>query len=194
MEIIMKILRIAVLLIFLLLAVTYLGYRGYVSRSTDTIGPEIQYQPEELQISVKASEQDLLQEVTAFDVRDKDVSESLLVESLSDFISPGKRLITYAAFDSNNNVTRQERELVYTDYTSPQFTILKPLRFALGSSEDLSDYLEVFDCLDGNITDKVKFDQPDYYYGTIIGRYPIQFRATNSAGDTAYLSAEVEFY
>lgn len=190
----MKLFRIAVLILFLLSTAAYVGYRGYGSRKLDAIGPEIEYHQEALQVSVTTSEEELLQGVTAFDGVDQDVTKSLLIESVSDFIGPGKRLITYAAFDSSNNITKCVRELTYTDYTPPRFIILKPLRFALGTSQGITGYLQVLDCIDGDITDQIKFEQPDYYFGALGGSYPIEFRATNSAGDTAYLSAEVEFY
>ncbi len=190
----MKVLRIAVLSLFLLSSIAYLGYWRYISINTDLIGPEIRCDTEEVQVSVKATEEELLQGITAFDDKDKDVTGTLLIESISDFISPGKRIITYAAFDSSNNVSRLERKLIYTDYTSPQFTILQPLRFALGSADGVEGYLQVLDCLDGDITDKIKFDQLSYNYYGSGGVYSIEFRATNSAGDTAYLSTDVEFY
>ncbi|MBQ9150380.1 hypothetical protein IJX73_05560, partial [bacterium] len=59
------------------------------------------------------TEEDLLKGVSANDSRSGDVSDTLVIESLSDFTEEGKRIITYAAVDESMNVGRCERTIVY---------------------------------------------------------------------------------
>ncbi len=190
----MKILRIAGLSLFLLSAVMYAGYRGYEGSHNDNIAPFIEYDEECISASVKVTKEELLRDVNAFDAKDGDVTHSLLIESISDFIGQKERIITYAAFDSGNNVAKRQRKLVYTDYLPPRFSLSKPLRFVQGETDHLLDNLKAYDCIDGDLSESIKYDEPDYDFGSIQGTYTIEFRVTNSAGDTSFLPVEVDFY
>ncbi len=190
----MKLLRIAGLSMFLLSAIAFAGYRGYEISRNDEAGPLIEFDSDEVTAGVKVTEEELLKNVTAYDEKDGDVTASLLIESISDFISSGQRIITYAAFDSNNNITKRERKLIYTDYKSPRFSLKRPLRFTVGDTANILEYMEVWDCIDGDLSENIKYEEPDYNFGTTEDTYQITFQVTNSAGDTAYLPAEIEFY
>lgn len=193
-EKIMKILRIAGLSLFLLSVIAFTGYRGYKAAQNDYTAPVIKYEGDRIYASVKESKEELLRDVKAIDSKDGDVTDSLLIESVSDFISPGERIITYAAFDSGNNIAKSQRRLVYTDYVPPKFTLSEPLRFAQGDAVNLLKNLRVEDCLDGDLSASIKYEESDYYIGSSEGTYTIEFKVTNSAGDTSCLPAEVEFY
>ncbi len=190
----MKLLRIGSILMFILSAATYLGYQRYEERVVDVMGPDIRYSSDSISVSVDTSVEELLKDVTAYDLRDGDVSSSIMIENFTDFIQTGKRKITYIAFDSSNNISKAEREVVYTDYESPKFRLSKPLKFLVGESERILDNMTVEDCIDHDLTDKIKYNIPSYDFGQVAGRYPIEFQVTNSAGDTAFLQADVEFY
>lgn len=189
----MKLIRIAVVVIFLLSTITLMGYRRYEANNKDDLGPKIEYEGDSISLSISASEKEILRGVTAVDNKDGDVGPSLLIEKTSNFASKGKRTITYAAFDSNNNVTKRERELVYTDYVSPRFKLSRPLSFTVGEGDEILKSMSVQDCIDGDLTDKIKYESIDYNFGQEEGSYPLEFQVTNSAGDTAYLPTEVEF-
>jgi hypothetical protein len=190
----MKILRITGWVLFILSAVTYLGYKKYEKSTSDTEGPVIQFTSDSIETSINAAKADLLQGVTAYDNKDGDVSDTLLIESISKFTNSRKRIITYAAFDSHKNITKRERELTYTDYVPPRFSMSKPLVFAIGDVANIIDGMTVLDCIDGDLTDKIRYEQPDITFGISSGIFPFEFRVTNSAGDTAYLPVEIEFY
>ena len=131
----------------------------------DQSGPEIQMDQQEIQVSIAADDATLLQGVTATDRKDGDVTDSLVVESISNFIEKGRRKVSIVAFDSDNHVTRAERDIVYTDYTSPTFTLDAPLRFSM-DAESLTEGLHAQDCLDGDITSKIQMsfqDDISYY-------------------------------
>lgn len=159
----------------------------------DQSGPEIQMDQQEIQVSIAADDAALLQGVTATDRKDGDVTDSLVVESISNFIEKGRRKVSIVAFDSDNHITRAEREIVYTDYTSPVFTLDSPLRFSI-DAENLTEGLHAQDCLDGDITSKIQMSfQDSYFYGTA-GQYQVNYSVANSAGDVKNLPVTVEFY
>lgn len=54
--------------------------------------------------------EELLEEATAYDPEDGDVTDSLLVEKVSK-IADGRVIVTYAAVDSANHVTQKSRIL-----------------------------------------------------------------------------------
>lgn len=159
----------------------------------DQSGPEIQMDQQEIQASITADGATLLQGVTATDRKDGDVTDSLVVESLSNFIEKGRRKMSIVAFDSDNHVTRAEREIVYTDYTSPVFTLDGPLRFSL-DDESLTEGLHAQDCLDGDITGKIQVNFQDNITYDSAGQYQVTFSVANSAGDVKNLPVTIEIY
>ena len=156
----------------------------------DQSGPEIQMDQQEIQVSIAADDATLLQGVTATDRKDGDVTDSLVVESISNFIEKGRRKVSIVAFDSDNHITRAERDIVYTDYTSPTFTLDAPLRFSM-DSESLTEGLHAQDCLDGDITSQIRASYNDAVYVQQAGDYPITVQVSNSAGDTCTVNLTV---
>lgn len=188
----MKLLRIIVLVIFVFSTISFTWYKNYETFILDKTGPEITYIGDSITVSIDATEEELLEDVTAIDQEDGDVTKSVIIEKISK-LALGKRIITYAAFDSANNVTTKERELIYLDYTSPRFSLSKPLSFYVGAYDDILNYMEVSDCIDGDLTDKIKFEMPSMLYGEKEETFNVKFQVINSIGDTAVLPATVEF-
>ncbi len=190
----MKLLRISVFVLFLLSTAGYLGYRYYEERTKDLTGPTIIFQEDSLVVSVSAAENELFQGTQAFDDYDGDVTNSLMVEDISHLIGKEKRIVTYVAFDSNTNISKREREIIYMDYTSPRFSASKPLRFPVGEGNRMLQNLMAFDCIDGDISEKIRYEEPESNFGYSEGNYPMEFLVTNSVGDTTSLPVEVTFY
>ena len=137
----------------------------------------------------------LLRDVTAMDVEDGDITSSLVVESVSPFVEQNHCIITYSAFDSDNNVSKFTRHLFLTDYTQPRFTITAPLEFGRSSSFNPLACVGAYDCVDGDISDRVKMNPADPEDDlTTIGLHPVEFRVTNSLGDLAVLKTDLEVY
>lgn len=155
--------------------------------------PVIAFASDVLELPTTATEADLLQGVTATDAEDGDVTASVLVESVSRFVSGNTVKVTYAAFDAQNHVTKATRNVRYTDYTAPHFTLSGPLVFTESGVADLLDRVGAQDCMDGDLTNRVKVSSKDN--GSLvssIGSHAVEFRVTNSMGDTAYLPATVD--
>ncbi|MBO4562345.1 MAG: hypothetical protein J5772_01895 [Clostridia bacterium] len=137
----------------------------------------------------------LLRDVTAMDAEDGDITGSLVVESVSQFVGEDHCIITYAAFDSANNVSKLTRHLFLTDYSAPRFRLIAPLEFSYSSSFNPLSGVRAYDCVDGDISDRVKMvpvDPEDDIYS--MGAHMVEFRVTNSLGDVSVLRAEVDVY
>ncbi|MFR7530506.1 MAG: hypothetical protein ACLUU0_11070 [Anaerostipes hadrus] len=65
-------------------------------RKGDRIGPVITMNQQELTVGLNATDEDFLQGVKAVDENDGDVTDSLVVESVSNFLGGGRRLVVYA--------------------------------------------------------------------------------------------------
>lgn len=181
-------------IIFFLIAVAgFLGYRVYERKNNDSAGPIITMEERSITVSCSADEQTLLAGVTAVDAKDGDVTGSLMVEALGNFITDGRRNITIAAVDSHGNVSKTTREIIYRDYVSPTFSLSQPLKFALNTSSVLTG-VAVWDVLDGDITDNIKLSTEYKVDVTAVGEYPMEFIIANSAGDVESLLMTVEIY
>lgn len=166
-------------------------------RSADTHPPEIRMEQTEIRLSVQAGEEEILQGVIAQDAEDGNVTDSLLVESLSPFVADAERIATIVAFDGENHVTKTTRTIHYTDYTKPRFTLAAPLSFAAGSSSSaLTTALSAWDCLDGDVTRRITRATVDGngLSTELAGEYPVTFSVSNSAGDVERFTATVEIY
>lgn len=184
------------LLMLLLMSVAVLGgYAILVADRVDNEAPVITMDTEELVLSVSEAQSGLLKGVRAEDNKDGDVTASLVVESLYGINKDAKATVTYAAFDEAGNVTKAGRRVQFTDYHSPRFKLSRALVFEFGYVKGVMDAVEVMDILDGDISHRLKATM--LTYGSTVtaeGSHEVQFRATNSLGDTAELVLPVEVY
>lgn len=183
------------LLLTILCCAGFGAYWFFKTQTTDNTPPEISFPAGELEISVSASEAELLNGVTAYDSRDGDVTGWIVVESVSGLSSDQLATVTYAAFDRAGNVAKAQRTLRYTDYQSPRFSLSAPLIFRSGKSFDVFDYVVAEDVVDGTLDSQIK--------ATIVsgetsitseGIHEVEFRVTNSMRDTVYMTVPVEVY
>lgn len=168
-------------------------YQFYTLRSTDSQGPGISMDTDTITVSSAAGEEELLAGVKAVDKKDGDVSDTLLVESMSNFLEKGRRTITIAAFDSDNHVSKVTRQVIYSDYQSPTFSLEKPLRFPK-NTDDILEGVEATDILDGNLTSNIKISSDYVVAVDEPGEYPVKLLVANSAADVAELPVTVTIY
>ena len=177
------------------LAALLLATAGFFTYLLREAAPVIVCSSSEIHVSVDASEEELLFGVTAMDAEDGDITSSVVIESISSFVEPGKSIITYAAFDSHNHVATASRTLYYTDYHSPRFRITDSLQFLSGTVINPLLYITAEDCIDGDISNKISMtllESGDYI--SAIGVHPVEFRVTNSLGDVSSLQTEIVVY
>lgn len=102
------------IIIMLLICLLLGGTVFYMRKTEDTTAPVIQLPVYEENKVWKAdvSQEELLADVTAFDETDGDVTESLTVNSI--YVSDDRNsiVVTYAAKDSSNNVSKKKVELI----------------------------------------------------------------------------------
>lgn len=189
----MRKIRIVSVIFFLIAAASFVYFKIEDQRTADTNGPQIQMAEDTIEVSVEAGQEELLAGVTAEDDKDGDVSDSLVIESITNFKEDGSRTVTLAAFDSDNNVTKAAREVVYSDYTHPAFALSEPLYFPLNTESFLSS-ITASDSLDGNLTQNIKVSSEEDIWVNTEGEYPVVFSVSNSAGDEVQLPATVTLY
>lgn len=181
----------------LLVSIAYfVFYNWNVWRTKDNLGPVITMEETQVYAKVSDGEEVLLQGVTAVDAKDGDVTSSLVVESISDFVDGQTRYVNYAAFDSDNHVSKASRKLIYVDYTSIRFSLDVPLRFAATSSgtKDILGYVHAEDCLDGDISDRITFSANSKIDMYSPGEYAAELTVKNSAGDKTVLPVVITIY
>lgn len=185
--------RRVLLLLALVMILLYGLNRLLLYRSFDKTGPEIQFDEELLKVSVKVTEEELLEGVKATDSKDGDVKDTVIIESISKLLPGNERIVTYAAFDNDNHVGKAERRIQYKDYKAPRFSLDEPLTTSLSSDmSEMIGALHAKDCIDGDISDQIVITNAD-----ITGlsgdeasmTYEVQ--VTNSCGDIASLQLPV---
>ena len=184
---------ICILLIILCLGALF-GYRAMARIRADHTPPEIRAEETLLEVSALEPRNALLQGVTASDNRDGDVTASLVVESVRLLRSDGTASVTYAAFDKAGNVGKYSREVRFSDYRSPRFSLSKPLMFSSASSYDVLNVIGAEDMLDGDITHRIRATVLDEVETGLAGSHDVQFRVTNSLGEMVELVLPVEIY
>ena len=189
----MKRLRSISILLFLASVILF-GIYWYRERIVkDQTGPEFHMEGDVLTVSVKDDEKALLNGVSATDAGDGDVSDSIIVETISPFTGTGHRIVNLVAFDSDNHVTHAKREVAYSDYTSPRFSLSKPLSFPMNTT-NLLEGIKAYDCIDGDITRSIRMLSEDELDTAHVGNYPARLKVSNSAGGVSYLPVTIEIY
>ena len=191
----MRRLRLLLLVFFLVVFAIFLASSVREYLTSDYEAPVISSDADTLNLSVNATDQELLSGMIAVDNLDGDVTGSLVVVSKSKFISAGVRNVNYAAFDNSNNVGTYMRKLVYTDYHSPRFVMDEPLRFVAGnSSYDYLRHISAIDCLDGNLSSQIKITFGETVTASeSVSSQKVNLQVTNSGGDTSVIELTATF-
>ena len=189
----MRRVRIICIILFLITgsAFGYMKFRQYLSE--DSKAPQITMDKTKIKVPCSADTAALLAGITAMDSKDGDVTDNLVLESMSHFIKKGKRTMTVAAFDSDGNVTKAKRDVVYTDYQSPVFSLESPLLYPINSSK-IDIPMKASDMIDGDITGKIKMGSSQSIRTYVAGNYDLTFTVSNSAGDVVTLPVTMEIY
>lgn len=182
----MRLVKIGLIIVFLVSAGLF-GVTGLMklgSRGDEK--PVIESDGETLEISCEYTKEDLLLGVTASDEEDGDLTDQIVAGSFSRFVDPGVTGLTYVVFDSQGQSASLTREVRFTDYHSPRFTLSEPLVFreGEGSYTEAMERLDAVDQLDGSRKDWIVQTDTDVNYSTA-GNYTMSVEVTNSLGDTA---------
>ena len=185
----MRYLRIGIVLLFIAALALYV-LTLVKDLHSDHTPPVINCSNDLLELSVTEDETKLLEGLTASDDRDGDVSQNIMVSSLSHFTEKGVCKANYVVFDKAHNAAFYTRTVHYIDYRSPRFVINEPLSYRLGSNVRFSDSVGVEDSIDGDISQNIKIAS-----GSISnyaeGVYPIRLEVTNRFGDKSSVDVMV---
>ncbi len=186
----MRILRAIVSFIFILTSALFLYFYIGEVKSTDKTFPVITIEDDFIDVKKSADNKELLRGVTAFDGKDGDITDKIIVESVSKFIQKGVSVVTYSVCDSDNHVATSTRKINFKDYKSPRFYMKDSLILSSSENVMISDYIGAKDSLDGDISDNLIVTAEDFD-DTSDGTYKISVQASNSKGDTIYLNLPV---
>ena len=180
----MKPFRIIVVIAFVFVSIASIAV--YISEKigTDRTIPQLTVEEEMIEVSLKATDEELLKGVTAYDEKDKDLTEKIIIESVSRFTEKGVSKVTYAVCDSDNNVAKATRKIRFKGYESPKFKVTGNLCFSLYEHIDISKIIEAHDSIEGNITGRIIVTSDDYSSSNA-GAYSIDVSVTNNKGDTS---------
>lgn len=182
------------LIILAISIIAFTVYNQYNKATEDTIPPKVTCEEKTITASVSVTDEELISGIVATDDRDGDVSKSLVIEDMSNFIDENTRIVTYCAIDKSMNVSRIERTLIYTDYEPPRFELSEPLTFVVGSKINFLGNVSATSTLDGDLTKKIRYGLETMVDNMAPGTYPIEFRVADSCGKISYLNTEVEVY
>lgn len=186
----MKSIRFVTVIVFLIVLMGWMVSTFISSSNKDTIAPVISADADSIVVSVKDGDAGLLRGLHAYDDQDGDLSDSILIGNRSKFIQKGESRVEFLVFDSNNNVGSYFLNVKYEDYTSPEFKLLKPFVFEKGSSVRVLDRLRLKDCIDGDISDKIKIVSSNVDVSKC-GLYSMGIEASNKYGDLVSIKVPV---
>ena len=122
--------------------------------------PIIQLVEEVLTVSVSDDETILLKNIVASDLEDGDLTNKIVVDSISKFDENKERTVTYVVFDSDDNMTKAKRKIKYSDYEAPMIDLEKPLVFYyVGNNNEFKNFLGATSKLDGDLSSKIVIDR-----------------------------------
>ena len=180
----MKVFRIIVLIAFIFVSVASAAVFISEKLAVDKTIPKITIEEEMIEVSLKAKDEELLKGVTAHDEKDGDLTDKIIIESISRFTEKGVSKVIYAVCDSNNNVAKATRTIKFKGYESPKFRVVGNLCFSLYEHIDITELILATDSLEGNISGKVVVTSDDYST-SIAGAFSLDATVTNQKGDTS---------
>ena len=183
----MRLLRIIISLLFVAATGLFCFYWYRAEIKEDKTIPVITIENEMLEVPLDASNEDLLVGVSALDAKDGDLTNRVIVESISKFTDKGICKVYYAVCDSDNHVASASRKITYKGYTSPRFYMNRSLCFSQLESIDAASVIGAKDVIDGDISSNIIITSSDYEYG-VSGTYTVKAEVSNSKGDRISIS------
>lgn len=188
----MRIVKMALIIAFVLSFGVFGVTEAIQFAGRDRTVPEITSDREVLEIPCDYTQEQLLEGLTASDGTDGDLTSQIIPGSFSRFIEKGLCNITYVVFDSSDQPASLTRQVRFTDYHSPRFTLTEPLVFAEqeGSYTEAMNRLGASDQLDGDLKEWITQTDTDVSYQRV-GSYTMTVEVSNSMGDTSTLPLPV---
>lgn len=182
----MKILRIVTAFLFVLSLALYAGVTFRYRVVLDRVSPRIQCDSEVLEVSVNATDDQLLAGVTATDNRDGDLTDRIMIQGISRLLTTDTARITYVVMDSSDNLASCTRTLRYTDYERPRLILTELPVYRTYPADDslvrLYDALSARDVRDGDMSEQIQISAQSAN-DNVEGEIYVTIQVTNSMGD-----------
>ena len=162
----------------------------YTQFYKDVVSPKIQMDADTVTVSVKDGESALLEGVTATDNRDGDITDTIIVDNVSQLTGVNSARVRYIVFDKAENYAIASRTVIYSDYEAPTISILQPLIYNVGDTVALRGRVIARDCLEGNITSTIRLSSQDLNNKSA-GTYHLTIWAMNRLGDVSNVTVPV---
>lgn len=175
---------VCILTVISIIATTLLWFRSIKMNERPVIRCSVSG---DIEVKSDVTDKELLKFVTATDSHDGDITNKIVVERKSYFITKGVTSINYAVCDSDNNVAKIEKHIKFTDYHSPRFTFKNDFITYYRTTNDLTNIVGAEDVYDGDISDRVKIISSNYN-NAFAGEYDVNCKVTNSFGDTSEIN------
>lgn len=192
--------RLFTIALFIASVCIFAGYNIYQRFIVDKNGPVITMDEKTIHLNCDAPDDQILSGISAKDNRDGDVSDSLMIETKTNFIEPGRFNVSIVAYDSNNNISKTTREVIYDDYESPTISIIEELRYPVSndaskfSTSNILSRLQAVDKIEGNISDKMQLTYEENILVNRPGDYSATVTVTNSFGDVVTVPITITVY
>lgn len=173
----------------LFLVAAYLIFLNLYTEERDNQLPEIEFEEDQLVLSVNDDWHRLFEGVHCYDAEDGDLSQRVLVDSISAFNDNGERTVKYVVFDSENQSAVAQRKLVYTDYTPPVIRLTDSLIVNNISESSISSLVAAQSCVDGDITRDVNVKIGNMEQNVL----KVEASVSDSTGTTTELSFNCEY-
>ena len=180
----MKIAKTITILVFICSIAIWIYGKGIVKKQ-DSVPPVITSTIDELHVDAATASEDaiLKKGLTASDDVDGDITEHIIVGTISTFKEKGVSDVEYVVFDSSNNVGRYERTVHFENYESPKIHLSKALVYEVNGTVAISDRLTATDMLEGDISKQIRFSSANLTVNEA-GTYRLNVEVKNSYGDS----------
>lgn len=143
----------------LLMAAMITGYlfflQAYEKEEKNAL-PEIIFDSDHLVLSVSDDDSRLMEGVHAYDEEDGDLTDQIIIDSVSVFDSNSCRTVKYVVFDKQNKAAVAARTISYTDYTPPQIYLKDSLVQDTISTTSLNRMIGAVSSVDGDISNNTE--------------------------------------
>lgn len=183
----MRIMRISVTVLFILTLAAFSVSFIFQKKTEDNSIPVITIENDFIEVNCNATNEDFLKGIKATDEKDGDLTDEVIVESVSRFLKPGVCEVKYAVCDSDNHVAHATRKVRYKDYEAPKFKLKNSLCFSLYENVNIASHVRAIDSIEGDISGNLVITSPDYT-SSVTGIFTLELSVSNKKGDTSTLS------
>ena len=188
----MRIIRI-LLLICAVLAAGLFGVSEAIEwGKKDPSPPQLTSETDLIEVPCTYTRQDLMKGIRAWDEEDGDLTDEVVVSTMSRFLEPGVCSLTYVVFDHADQAASLTRKVRFVDYHAPRFTLATPLVYEEGQGiyNQIVSVLGASDVLDGDRTEWIVRTASNLNFQTV-GTYSVSFEVSNSFGDSSSVQLPV---